>query len=297
MPVDDPAILTRALKAASNLRLAVSLHEEDRALVKDGAVNEGEVSRRLGLPGVSTASEAVRVHRDLALARDAGAKAHIAHVSTAESLELIRAARAQDSHITCEVTPHHFMLDDSAVLRWGPNAKMAPPLRDRRHVDALRNALADGTIDMIATDHAPHDPSSKQVAMLAGCFDPSREAATLGHEHADAFVRAANGVVGLETALGLAMTLVHQQLISPSRLVELMSLNPSRLLRLDHGRLAPGATADITVVDPNLDWTVDPARFLSKGRNTPFAGMKLRGKAILTLVGGTVVYDGRRGNP
>ncbi len=297
MPVDDPAILTRALEAVSNLKLAVSLHEEDRALVKGGAVNEGGVSRRLGVPGVSTTSEAVRVRRDLAIVREASAHAHIAHVSTAESIELIRAAREHGSPVTCEVTPHHFMLDDSAVLRWGPNAKMAPPLRDRRHLDALRSALADGTIDMIATDHAPHDPSSKQAAMLAGCFDPSREASTLGHEQANAFIRAANGVVGLETALGLAMTLVHQKLISPLRLAELMSVNPSRLLRLDHGKLAPGAAADITVVDPNLEWTVDPARFLSKSRNTPFAGMKLRGKAILTLVGGTVVYDGRRGSP
>lgn len=296
IPVDDEAILTRALEAASRLDLAVSLHEEDRSVVRNGAVNDGAVARRLGVPGVPAASEGVRVRRDLALAIGTGAHVHVAHISTGESVDLIRAARQRGAHVTCEVTPHHFMLDDTAVLRWGPNAKMAPPLRDRRNVDALRGAIADGTIDMIATDHAPHDPVSKHIAELAGCFDGAHDATTLDHGQAEAFVHTANGIVGLETAVGLAMTLVHHGAISPSRLVELMSLNPARLLRVDRGTLAPGAAADVTIVDPNLEWTVDPSRFRSKSRNTPFAGTRLRGKAILTVVGGVVVYDGRRGD-
>lgn len=295
IPVDDEAVLARAMHQISALGFAISLHEEDRALSCEGAANAGEVSKGLGVRGYPDRAESERVRRDLALALGSGAPVHIAHVSTRASLDFIRAARRRGARVTCEVTPHHFALADRALLRWGPNAKMNPPLRSREDVAALDEAIADGTIDMIATDHAPHDPRSKHLDTLAGYFDPSREAGALPPDAAEEFAHAANGVVGLETALGLAMDLVHRSLIGAPRLVEMMSLNPAALLRLDAGTLAAGANADITVLDPNREWSVEPGRFRSKSRNTPFSGMRLKGKAILTMVAGEIVYDGRTG--
>jgi dihydroorotase len=208
---------------------------------------------------------------------------------------LVRHARRNGAHVTCEVTPHHFWLEEHAVLEWGPNAKMNPPLRSERDLETLHAAMADGTIDVIATDHAPHDPASKNIEHLAGCFPMSAGAAHLPNDAANAFMRAANGIIGLETSLGLAMGLVHKEIISPRRLVELMSANPARLLRMEAGTLSHEVAADITVIDHELAWTVEPAKFLSKSRNTPFAGMQLKGKTVLTIVGGEIVYDGRRG--
>jgi dihydroorotase len=294
LPVDDQVLLSRALDEVTRLGFAISLHEEDRTLSENGALNAGAAAQRLNVKGVPTAAESRRVRRDLALAIGANADMHIAHVSTAESLDLIRAARRNGAHVTCEVTPHHFALDESAALRWGPNAKMNPPLRNGADVAALRSAIADGTIDMIATDHAPHDPDSKRMSRLAPCFSPAHEAGPLAPDLADEFTHAANGVVGLETAVGLALELVRSSLISPSRLVEMMSSKPATLLRVQGGRLQVGGRADITVVDPDLAWTVDPTKFLSKSRNTPFAGRRLVGRAMLTIVGGEIVYDGRR---
>lgn len=294
MPVDDPVLLGRAMDEVGHLNFAISLHEEDRALSCNGAINAGEISRRLGVSGYSDAAEAKRIRRDLALAIGTGAPIHIAHVSTRESLELIRAARRNGARVTCEVTPHHFGLDERAVLRWGPNAKMNPPLRSADDVAAIHAAIADGTIDMIASDHAPHDPASKHLDRLAAYFDPARDADELAPDAAREFCAAANGVVGLETSLGLALDLVHRSLIGASRLVEMMSLNPAALLRVDAGTLATGGTADITVIDPNLEWTVEPARFLSKSRNTPFAGMRMRGKARVTIVAGEIIFDARK---
>ncbi|MGO9603101.1 MAG: dihydroorotase [Candidatus Binataceae bacterium] len=295
MPVDDEALLTRAMREVGELGYVISLHEEDRALSSDGAVNAGDVSRRLGVKGYPNSAEAKRVRRDLALAMETGAPIHIAHVSTRESLDLVREARARGARVTCEVTPHHFALDEHAALKWGPNAKMNPPLRAHGDVDAIREGMADGTIDMIASDHAPHDPASKHLDELAGFFNPDHEAGRLPAHSADLFGHCANGIVGLETSLGLAMDQVHRSLIGASRLVEMMALNPARLLRLDAGALGIGTVADITVIDPNRDWTVEPERFRSKSRNTPFVGMHFQGKAILTIVGGEIVYDGRSG--
>jgi dihydroorotase len=294
IPVDDAMVLSRALDETKWLGYAVSLHEEDRALSCEGALNAGAVAKHLGVSGYTDSAESQRVRRDLALAIGSGAAVHIAHVSTAESLELIRAARRHGAQVTCEVTPHHFTLDESAALSWGPNAKMNPPLRNREDVEALHEAIRDGTIDMIATDHAPHDPKSKRMDQLGAFFGPQHEAAHLDYAAANAFARAANGVVGLETSLGLAMGLVHRSLIQPARLVQMMSLNPATLLRLEAGTLAEGVVADITVIDPNLEWTVVPEKFLSKSRNTPFAGMRLKGRAVLTIVAGSIVYDGRK---
>ncbi|MGC1677238.1 MAG: dihydroorotase [Candidatus Binataceae bacterium] len=294
MPVDDPVLLGRAMDEVGRLNFAISLHEEDRVLSCNGAINAGEISRRLGVSGYSDAAEAKRVRRDLALAIGTGAPIHIAHVSTRESLDLIRAARRNGARVTCEATPHHFGLDERAVLRWGPNAKMNPPLRSADDVAAIHAAIADGTIDMIASDHAPHDPGSKHLDRVAAYFDPARDADELAPDAAREFCAAANGIVGLETSLGLALDLVHRSLIGAPRLVEMMSLNPAALLRLDAGTLATGGAADITVIDPNLEWTVEPARFLSKSRNTPFAGMRMRGKARVTIVAGEIVFDARK---
>ncbi|HEY2105469.1 MAG TPA: amidohydrolase family protein, partial [Candidatus Binataceae bacterium] len=263
-----------------------SLHEEDRDLACGGAINADGVARMLGVPGVPPAAESARVRRDLELAIKARAPVHIAHLSTPESIELVRAARRRGADVTCEATPHHFTLDSGAVPEFGADAKMNPPLREPREVDALRAALADGTIDMIATDHAPHDPASKAAAELAGCFGRGHRQWPLDAEQAHAFTAAANGVIGLQTAVGLAMDLVHAALISPMRLVELMSLNPARLLKLEGGRLFVGGPADITVIDPNLEWQVAADELLSRSRNSPFIGRRLKGRAVSTIVKG-----------
>jgi len=294
VPIDDEAVLVRAFGEAARIGFAISLHEEDRALTEHGACNAGEVSKRLGVTGIPVAAEARRVRRDLAIAVGSGAPVHIAHISTAEGIELVRAARKRRANVTCEATPHHFMLDDSAFARFGPNAKMAPPLRSHADVEALHAALADGTIDVIATDHAPHDPASKRLNRLAPLFPGDRDATQLAADDAETLAGAANGIVGLETALGLALELVNRGVIDAARMITLMSANPARLLRLDaQGTLAPGACADITVIDPKLEWTVDPAKFISMSRNTPFTGRRLKGKAAFTIVSGEVVHAAR----
>ena len=295
IPIDDQAVLASAMEQIGRLGFAISLHEEDRALTANGAVNAGEVSKRLGVAGVPATAETESIRRDLARAIGAGAPVHIAHVSTALSLDLIRAARMRGAQLTCEATPHHFALDDRAVLRWGPNAKMAPPLRSARDVEAVVAAIADGTIDMIATDHAPHDLHSKRMERLAGWFSPASDCGRLPEGDGEALTQAANGVVGLETALGLALELVHRGVIGPARMVEMMSLRSAQLLRMEGGTLEQGARADITLIDPNMEWTVDPVKFISKSRNSPFAGRRLKGRAIVTIVAGNVVYDGRPG--
>jgi dihydroorotase len=295
LPIDNETVLVSAFDEASRTGFAISLHEEDRALTAEGALNAGQAARYLGVVGIPVTAEVMRVRRDLALAIGSEAPVHIAHVSTAETVELIRAAKKRSANVTCEVTPHHFTLDDSAVLTWGPNARMAPPLRSRTDVEALLAAMADGTIDMIATDHAPHDPASKQIDQLGHLFGPGKPMLGLSAGEAEALARAANGVVGLETAVGLVLSLVHRGIISPARMVEMMAVNSARLLRLnEHGCLAVGSPANITIIDPELEWTVEPGIFTSKSRNTPFAGMRLRGMAIATIVGGEVVFNRRQ---
>ena len=290
MPVDDPGLLTGALQSARTLGLAISLHEEDRGVARGGAINAGAVAQRLGVPGIPPAAESDRIARDLELAIKAGTPMHIAHLSARESLEAVRAARARGADITCEATPHHFTLDAGAVLEFGADAKMNPPLRDRADVDALRAAIGDGTIDIIATDHAPHDPASKAAAELAECFGGDRRRWPLEAGRARVFTAAANGIIGLQTAVGLAMELVHQGLIRPARMIELMSLNPARLLKLDGGRLYKGGPADMTIIDPEMEWTVDPAEWLSRSRNSPFIGRRLKGRAVRTIVKAEVVH-------
>jgi dihydroorotase len=294
IPIDSETVLSGAIEKISQLGFAISLHEEDRTLTGTGAMNAGENSKRLGVAGIPISAESKRLRRDLAIAMGAQGSVHVAHVSSAEALGLMRAAKHHGLQVTCEATPHHFTLDDRAVLEWGPDARMAPPLRTVDDVQALHEAMADGTIDMIATDHAPHDPLSKRMDRLGPLFGHGHPAKRLAPDEAEALAHCANGVIGLETAVGLALRLVHQGLFDAARMVEMMSTAPARLLRLeDAGTLASGARADITIIDPEHEWTVDPAKFLSKSRNTPFAGMKLKGRALMTLVGGQIVYDGR----
>src|SRR5207249_9377419 len=213
--------------------------------------------------------------RDIALTDLTGGRLHVAHVSTAGAVALLRDAKARGLAVTAEVTPHHLFLTEEAVAGYGTNAKMAPPLRNTRDVEALRAALADGTIDALATDHAPHHHDEKEVE----------------------FENAANGVVGLETALPLALRLVADGVLDLPALVARMTVGPARILGLPAGTLSPGAPADLTLVDPERRWRVEARTFRSKGRNTPFEGWEMTGRAVAVLVGGRLVYEDRRARP
>jgi dihydroorotase len=271
-PVATAMLMRRALEYAGMLGLPVIDHCEDRTLVGEGVMHEGFHASRLGLRGIPGAAEDVSVDRDIILAAMIGSHAHIAHLSTAGALRAVRAAKARGVHVTCEVTPHHFTLTDErllAPLPYDTNLKMNPPLRDVSDRDALLAGIKDGTVDAIATDHAPHHADDKSVE----------------------FDRAAFGIVGLETAVSLSLDrLVHPGLIGLARLVELLSTNPAQLLRVPGGRLAAGDPADITILAPDLNVTVSAASFRSKSRNTPFEGWTLRGGVAATLVGGRPLY-------
>ncbi len=268
-PVENDQIMRRALEYSKIFDIPVVDHCENRDLAAGGCMNEGATSTRLGLPGMSRLAEEMDVVRDLILSRETGGRVHIAHLSTRESLHWIREAKKQGIAVTCEVTPHHFLISDEKVATYDTNYKMHPPLREQADVEAMREGLADGSIDCIATDHAPHTTLEKDTT----------------------FEDAAPGIVGLETAVPLVWTfLVQPGLIGVRRMVELMSVNPDRILRLGRGTLKPGSVADVTVIDPDRAWTVDVQRFKSKSRNSPFDGWELRGRAVLTLVGGRVVH-------
>jgi dihydroorotase len=244
-------------------------HCEEPTLAVGGAMNEGIVSARLGLRGVPSEAEEIMVIRDILLSRRTGGHIHIAHASTKGSVELIRWGKDRGINVTAEVCPHHLSLTEDAVEGYDTNAKMNPPLRTADDVAVLGQAVRDGTIDVIATDHAPHHYDEKE-----------RE-----------FADAPNGIVGFETALAVVVTaLVGSRIVDFPTLIERMSVGPARIFHLPGGSLARGRPADITVFDPAREWVVDPAQFLSKGRNTPYAGRKLRGRAICTVVGGRIVY-------
>jgi dihydroorotase len=267
-PITDGGLMRRALEYTAMFGLPVIVHEEDPSIAAGGVMNEGALSLRLGLKGVPAAAEEAMIARDVALLERTGGRLHVAHVSTAGAVELIRQAKQRGLPVTAEVTPHHFTLTEAAVEGYNTHAKMNPPLRAARDRAAVRRGVADGTIDVIATDHAPHHRDEKDVE----------------------FDQALNGVVGLETALPLALRLAQEDAIPLEIVIAAMTVNPARILGLQAGTLAVGAAADITVVDPERRWTVDPARFQSKGRSTPFSGMELRGRAIVTMVGGRVVW-------
>jgi dihydroorotase len=279
-PVADAAIMRRALEYASAFGLPVIDHCEDPSLA-GGSMHEGWVSTRLGLKGIPAASEVTMIARDLALARETGAHVHIAHISTAGGVELVRRAKAEGIHVTAEVTPHHLSLTHEAVLHppggsgvlYDTNAKMYPPLREAEDVAACIEGLRDGTIDAVATDHAPHAVQEKLCE----------------------FDLAAFGITMLETAFGLAMTAVDAGLLSLPRLVEALTSGPVRAFRLDRrlagiGTLSPGAPADIALLDPAAEWTVDTQQFASRGKNTPLGGQRLRGRVAATIYAGQLVH-------
>ncbi len=234
-------------------------------------MNEGELSTRMGLRGIPVAAESIMVHRELALAELTGARLHIAHVSTAQSIDLIRNAKARGVKVTAETAPHYFTLTEKAVKGYNTQAKMNPPLRTEKDRQAVKEALRDGTLDAIATDHAPHSILEKEVE----------------------FNLAANGIAGLETSLSLSLALVREDVIKPQRLVELMICAPARILGVPGGSLHTGAVADITVVDPDRKYTFSADDCFSKGKNSPFDGWKLQGKAALTIMGGQVTHSER----
>jgi dihydroorotase len=269
-PVPSAGTMRRAMQYAYDFDLPVIDHCEDKSLSFGGVMHEGRVSLRLGLRGMPAIAEEIDAVRDILIAKETGAHIHIAHVSTKGTLEAIRWAKAEGVNVTCEVTPHHFTLTDDSVEGYDTNTKMAPPLRSDEHLQAVIEGLRDGTIDAIATDHAPHHADEKALE----------------------YDRAPFGITGLETGIGLAFErLVHTGLIGLVRLVELCSVNPARIFNLaGRGTLSPGSIADITILDPDLKWTYSSAGSMSKSRNSPFDGWSFTGAAVATVVGGRVVY-------
>ncbi len=269
-PIGNPWIMRQALMCCREHGIPLISHcEEVMESCVGWVMNQGENSTRLGVIGLPDSAEEIMVERDIRLAERTGGHLHIAHVSTSGSVELVRHAKEKGVNVTAEATPHHFTLTDAAVEKYGANAKMNPPLRSQEDVDAVIEGLRDGTIDVIATDHAPHAPDEKASGLEKAPF----------------------GVVGLETCLPLVITrLVCQGHLTISEAVAKMTLNPARILNLDKGSLSEGSDADITIIDMEKEQVVDPSTFESKGRNTPFLGWKLKGWPVMTIVGGKVVF-------
>jgi len=268
-PVTSAELMRRALEYAKGVGITVISHSEELSLVGDGVMNEGYVSTELGLKGIPWAAEDVAVAREVYLAEFTGAPVHIAHISTAGAARIIRNAKARGVKVTCETAPHYFTLTDEAVLGYNTNAKMNPPLRGAGDVSAMKAALADGTIDAIATDHAPHHPDEKDVE----------------------FNIALNGIVGLETSLPLSLKLVEEGVLDLNALVSLMSCNPAKILGIERGTLKVGAVADVTIIDPAKEWQVDADKLESKSKNSPFLGWRVKGAAAYTIVKGQVVHS------
>jgi dihydroorotase len=266
-PVMNGQLMRRALEYASGFGLRVISHCEDLDLADGGVMNESARATRMGLAGIPNASESVMVMRDISLSKITGVPVHIAHVSTAESVAAIRRAKADGISVTAETAPHYFTLTDEAVEGYNTHAKMNPPLRSEADRQAVRDGLADGTLDVIATDHAPHAADEKEVE----------------------FDRAANGIIGLETSLSLGLQLVRDGVLTIDALIERMACAPARIMGLERG-LRPGLPADMTLIDPLKEWTVNADNLKSKSRNTPFDGWRLTGQAVMTLVGGKAVY-------
>ena len=268
LPVVDSLVMRRALSYASTFGLLVSQHAEDLSLSGCGCMAEGDVATRLGLPGIPDASEEVIVARDIRLVELTGGRYHVAHISTKGAIDAVRRAKARGLPVSCEAAPHHFTLNETAVGDYRTFAKMAPPLRGEENRLAVIEGLHDGTVDAIATDHAPHDQESKRVP----------------------FAHAANGVVGLETLLPLSLELHHRDRLSLLDLLRLVTVAPADLLGLPQGRLAAGAPADLLLFDPGREWTVETAKFRSKSKNSPFDGREVKGRALRTVVDGRPVF-------
>jgi dihydroorotase len=270
-PVPNAGIMRRAMQYASDFDLPVIDHCEDRSLSSGGVMHEGRVSLLLGLKGMPGLAEEIDAVRDILLAKETGAHIHIAHVSTKGAIEAVRRAKSEGVNVTCEAAPHHFTLSDKAVEGYDTNTKMCPPLRSEEHLSAVLEGLRDGTIDAIATDHAPHHADEKALE----------------------YDRAPFGITGLETGIGLAFSqLIHKGIINLVRLVELCSTNPAKILRLGgRGTLKPGSVADVTILDPELKWTYRNVDSRSKSRNSPFDNWEFTGGAVATIVGGRIAYQ------
>jgi dihydroorotase len=267
-PLMNGGLFRRALEYASGLDLTIISHCEDLHLTGRGVMNEGFMATMLGLRGIPNAAEEVMVRRDIALAELTGASLHVAHVSTAGSVRAIRGAKSRGIQVTAETAPHYFSLTDEAVREFDPNTKMNPPLRGTQDVQAIIEGLKDGTLDAIATDHAPQSAVEKDVE----------------------FESAANGIIGLETALPLTLKLVHEGHLPLMKAIEKLTLQPARIFALNKGQLKVGADADLTLIDLNREHTVDVSQFKSKSRNSPFHGWKLKGMAVMTIVSGRIVH-------
>ncbi len=272
-PVMSPEIMRRALEYSKMFDVPIIDHCEDLSLTANGVMNESFVSTTLGLPGIPAIAEETMVYRDIRLAEYTGAKVHIAHVSTAGSVDLIREAKKKGIAVTAEVTPHHFTLTDESIKTFDTNYKMKPPLRTKADVEALREGIRDETIDCIVTDHAPHSSEEKEAE----------------------FDQAPFGILGLETALGLVVTeLIDKGVLTWSQAIAKMTVNPAKILKLNAGRIKGGMPAELTVIDPEANWTVDVSKFKSKSRNSPFGGWKLKGKVVYTIVKGEVVFQAEK---
>ena len=268
-PVMNSLVMRRAMEYARAFDVPVVDHCEDLHLSEGGCMNEGVISTELGLPGIPSAAEDVMVARNVSLAELTGARLHLAHISTAGSVRMVREAKARGLKVTAEACPHHFTLTEELTRGYNTHAKMNPPLRTSQDVQAIKEGLRDGTIDVIATDHAPHATQEKQQE----------------------FTEAPFGIVGLETDLPLTLALVEEGVLTLESAVDKLATAPAKAFSLNAGTLAVGAPADLDIVDPGLEWEVDPSRFRSKSRNTPFAGWKVKGRVTTTIVSGRVVYE------
>ena len=267
--VMDSALFRKSLKEAARLDLPMFSHCEDKALVEGGVMNKGQKAEELGLPGITNSVEDVIVARDIIMSKEAGNRLHLCHCSTADSVVLVEMAKKQGLPVSAEVCPHHFTMSDDEITEDNGRFKMNPPLRNREDVDALKEGLKTGIMEVISTDHAPHGKEEKDQSMLKAPF----------------------GIVGLETSFALGYTeLVDKGVLTLSQLVEKMSVNPAKVLGIDKGNLAPGKAADIVIADITKEYKIDSSKFVSKGKNTPFDGKKVKGRVITTIVDGKIVY-------
>ncbi len=267
-PVSNSEIMRRALEYSKMFDLPCIQHSEVLELTQGGSMNEGIVSTELGLKGMPTEAEDIMVHRDICLLPKTGGRLHVAHISSGGSVDLVRQAKAKGLAVTCEVAPHHFTLTHDACRGYDTNAKMSPPLRTESDLDMIKEGMRDGTIDIIATDHAPHDRVDKQVEFSKACF----------------------GIVGLETALPLTLKMVDEKIISLERAIDMLTFQPNQLFKLNKGSLGIGKAADITLFDEKMEYTIDPSQFRSRSKNSPYKGWKVRGKVLRTLVNGKTVF-------
>ena len=268
-PVMNNELMRRAFEYSKMFKLPLIQHSEMLDLTEGGCMNEGMVSTELGLKGMPTEAEDIMVYRDIALLEKTGGRLHVAHISSKNSVDLVRQAKSRGLSVTCEVAPHHFTLTDEAVRGYDTNTKMSPPLRAIDDVEAIKEGLQDGTIDIIATDHAPHDIADKQVEYQNACF----------------------GIVGLETALPLSLKLVDEKILSIGDVIKKLTSTPADIFNLKAGSLSLGNEADILIFNPNLEYSIDISKFHSKSKNSPFDGWKVKGKVIHTLVKGKTAYS------